>query len=40
VIDFCQALYDQQIVFSFDWPGWQDEARRLYSDPAALGTER
>ena len=36
VMDFCQALYDQQIVFSFDWPSWQDEAQRLYSDPAAL----
>jgi hypothetical protein len=36
VMDFCQALYDQQIVFSFDWPSWQDEARRLYFDPVAL----
>ena len=27
--DFRQALYDNGWVFSFDWPAWQDEARKL-----------
>jgi hypothetical protein len=38
VVDFVQALYDQQVIFSFDWPSWQEEAKRYVSDPEALGT--
>jgi hypothetical protein len=38
VMDFVQALYDQQVVFSFDWPSWQEEAKRYVSDPEALET--
>lgn len=37
-MDFVQALYDQQVVFSFDWTSWQEEARRYVSDPEALET--
>ena len=36
--EFVQALYDQHVVFSFDWPGWQQEAKRFASDPEALET--
>jgi hypothetical protein len=35
---FVQALYDQQVVFSFDWSNWQQEAERFVSDPEALET--
>ena len=36
VMGFVQALYDQGIVFSFDWPSWQEEAQRYVTDPTAL----
>ena len=36
--EFVQALYDQQVVFSFDWRSWQREAERFVSDPEALDT--
>jgi len=34
--DFVQALHDQQIIFSFDWASWQEEAERYVSAPEAL----
>jgi hypothetical protein len=34
--DFVQTLHEQQIVFSFDWTSWQDEAKKLVSDPELL----
>ena len=37
-IEFVQALYAQQVVFSFDWPSWQEEAERFVADPEALET--
>ena len=36
VMDFLQTLDEQQIVFPFDWPRWQEEAGRYVSDPGAL----
>jgi hypothetical protein len=36
--DFVQALYEEKIVTSFDWPSWQEEARRYIADPKALET--
>ena len=36
--DFVQALYDQQIIFSFDWMSWQEDAERYVSAPEALET--
>jgi hypothetical protein len=36
--EFIHALYDQQVVFSFDWSSWQREAERFVSDPEALET--
>jgi hypothetical protein len=36
--EFVQTLYGQQVVFSFDWRNWQQEAERFVADPEALGT--
>jgi hypothetical protein len=36
--DFVQALYGQQVLFSFDWMSWQEEAERYISAPEALET--
>jgi len=36
VMEFLQVVYDQQIIFSFDWPQWQDEAERLCLNSQAL----
>ncbi len=33
---FHSAVYDSGFVFSFDWPAWQDEARRYYDQPELL----
>lgn len=33
---FIDALYDQGVVFAFDWMTWQDEAKRYRTDSAAL----
>ena len=35
---FIQALYQQSIIFPFDWRSWSDEAKRYQSDPDALET--
>ena len=35
-MDFVQTLYDQRIIFSFDWMSWQEEAERYVSVPEAL----
>ncbi len=34
--EFMKELYDAHVVYSFDWPKWQNDAERLYEDPAAL----
>lgn len=34
--EFIDALYEQGILFSFDWMTWQDEANRYRTDSAAL----
>lgn len=36
--DFVQALYDQQIIFPFDWTSWQDEAVRYITDLEMIKT--
>jgi len=36
VRDFVAALYKHRFVVSFDWPSWQDEAKRLMNEPGAL----
>ena len=36
VMDFIEALSDQEIIFSFDWPSWQEEAVQYVSDPGAV----
>lgn len=36
VLEFIQALYDQDIVFVFNWGSWQEEAQRIMSEPAVL----
>ena len=33
---FHSTVYDSGFVFSFDWPAWQDEARRYYDQPELL----
>jgi len=38
VLNFVQELYDNNIIYSFDWPAWQDEAEKLYNDPDALAS--
>jgi len=35
---FVKALYDQQIIFSFDWTSWQEETERYVSAPETLET--
>jgi hypothetical protein len=35
-MDFVQALYDEGIVYPFDWKSWQGEAEKYVSDPEAL----
>ena len=36
VLDFIQALSAQEIIFSFDWPSWQEEAVQYVSEPRAV----
>jgi len=36
VARFHQCLYDNNWIFSFDWPKWQDEAERLFDSPELL----
>jgi len=38
VLNFVQDLYDNNIIYSFDWPEWQDEAEKLYSNPDAMAS--
>jgi len=38
VLNFVQDLYDNNIIYSFDWPAWQEEAERLHNDPEALAS--
>ena len=33
---FVQTVYEQGIICTFDWTGWQDEAQRYRSDPGSL----
>jgi hypothetical protein len=36
VNDFVKALYNENMIFSFDWPNWQNEAEKYYRDPELL----
>jgi hypothetical protein len=36
VLQFIQTLSRTRMIFPFDWPAWQDEARQLYDDPDLL----
>ncbi len=36
VDELISTLYRQNIIISFDWTGWSDEAERYRSDPKAL----
>jgi len=38
VLNFVQDLYDNNIIYSFDWPAWEKEAENLYNDPEALAS--
>ena len=38
VDDFVGALFRHGMIFPFDWPSWQEEAERYYTDPHALET--
>lgn len=39
VLNFVRDLYDNNIIiYSFDWPAWQDEAEKLYDDQEALAS--
>jgi hypothetical protein len=33
---FTRDLYDAHIIYSFDWPSWQDTAQHLVNDSSAL----
>jgi hypothetical protein len=33
---FVERAYEHDWVYSFDWPEWQDEAKRLSDDPSLL----
>lgn len=34
--EFQMALYDNGFITSFNWPDWQEEARRLYEHPELI----
>jgi hypothetical protein len=36
VLAFEKALYNQGIIFAFDWPAWGEEVKRYQSDAQAL----
>jgi len=36
IYNFMQVLYDNNIIYSFDWPAWEDEAEKLHEKPDAL----
>lgn len=36
VNEFMGTLYKENIVFSFDWPGWQKEGVKYFNDPELL----
>jgi len=38
VLDFEKALYDENIVYSFDWAEWQSEAEKYFNNPELLKT--
>jgi O-acetyl-ADP-ribose deacetylase len=38
VNDFIKALYKENIIFSFGWPNWQNEAGKYYRDPELIKT--
>jgi hypothetical protein len=38
IYSFMQVLYDNDIIYSFDWPAWEDEAEKLYENPKALAS--
>jgi len=33
---FVRTLYEQNIMFEFDWVRWKDEAKRYLADPGSL----
>lgn len=36
VNDFVQTLYQQGIIFVFDWTSWREQAQRYQADPGSL----
>ena len=38
VMEFVNVLYVEQIVFSFNWTRWQEEAQKFVDEPEALKT--
>ena len=38
VDEFVETLYGEGFIIDFDWPGWQDQAERFYSNPELLKT--
>lgn len=35
---FVRAVYESGFAFEFDWPAWQEDARRYCDEPELLGT--
>jgi len=38
IYSFMQDLYDNNIIYPFDWPAWEDESQKLYKNPDALAS--
>lgn len=36
VYDFVRTLYEQGIIYVFDWTSWKEEAERYQADPRTL----
>ena len=37
---FLETLYSARVVYEFDWPAWQRQARRYFRAPSTLQTAR
>ncbi len=36
VDSFIETLYNQNIIYPFDWPAWQEQAEKYFKDPNLL----